>query len=34
MDNDQNAPARGIAWGLAFSILIWTMIYFAVGVFF
>jgi hypothetical protein len=33
-DNDQFAGPRGIAWGLAFSVLIWTAIYFCAGLFF
>lgn len=31
-DTDPLASSRGIAWGLALGILIWTAIYFALGV--
>ena len=33
-DNDQLAGPRGIAWGLALSILMWATIYFCAGLFF
>ena len=32
--DDPLAASRGIAWGLALSILIWATIYFCVGMFF
>ena len=33
-ENDSLSEARGIAWGMALSGLIWVVIYFCVGVFF
>lgn len=32
--DDPLAASRGVAWGLALSILIWATIYFCVGIFF
>ena len=30
-DTDQTAPARGIVWGLFFSIIFWAGLYLLVG---
>jgi hypothetical protein len=32
--DDPLGPSKGVAWGLALSILIWTTIYFLAGIFF